>query len=378
MRRSCRWTAPGLALLPLVLSASPALAAATSSTVEVDKAAWSWRKTVPVPGLPVSEPSQVPPGGLAVAADGDVQGRPAKATYLHLDLSAIPTSALVSTLTLTLPLHPDAESSGADGARLVACALLDDFRPGEATDPAAMPKDDCTGAPEGTYDDKAGAWVFDLSALASTWVAQPGTNAGVVVRPAPDYALPEGAPFQIVFSGAAKVRAELAYDVLPAPVVVPETTDAALGGGMDVGTAPPPPLSSGSAPVPAPPRRAPPVTAPAAAAAPPQAPALVPVPLREPSLASARTSPTALWALAAMVGLLLLAVARVAGDTYGPRAFARLERERLDRVRLRAPIALIAPVLPLESRQPVASLRRQVPQTRQGRRPIASATSTVT
>jgi hypothetical protein len=358
-------------LLPLALCAAPAEAAQVDAvSLVVDRSAWTWRHPVPAPGLPVEEPSQVPAGDLAVASDGDPGGRPAKATYLRLDLTPLPAAAEVSALSLSLPVDTAAQSVVPDGVRLVACRLLADFTPGEGTDPATAPKEDCAGAPEGRYDAAAGTWSFALATTAQQWALDRGSNHGVVVRPAPDYALPDGVPFQIVFEGAAQVRAALSFTVpAPAPDVQAVTPPDATGG-TAVAAPPSVPLSAGSAPLgdlappAAPALAAPPAAAPAAAAVVPAAAA------RPRPTASATTSPGALAALGAAVLLHLLAVARVVDDTQRPRAFARVERARLDRVRLRAPRAT-----PVVVEQP---LPRQVPQPLQGRRPISSATSTVT
>jgi hypothetical protein len=362
----------GVAALPLAAFPTTAAAAAAAPIVAaVDKSAWSWRQALPA-GLPVDEPSRVPEGDLAVASDGDPQGRPSKATYLHLDLSGLRAGSRVEALTVSLPLDPAGQSSDSAAVRLVACRLVAPFTPGEGVDPAVMPEEDCAGAPAGRYDAEAGSWSFGLTTLAAEWAADPLSNHGFVVRPPADYLLPTDLPFQLAFAGPSKVRVELLAE-LPAVAVppVPETADR--------GQAAPPAFVPVEAPsfaaisppvqpsVALPPDVAAPLTAPtqpalpaAAAAARATARALPP----------ARTSTGALWSLAAFVGLLLVGVSRVAGNTAGPYALARLERERLDRLRLQVPAVVSAP---LSALQPA-----QVPQRRHGRRPMSSATSTVT
>ena len=365
-----------LVLVPTCAVGAPAASAEAGGGVEtvsllVDRSAWSWRRVLPVGGLPVAEPSQVPAGSLVAAADGDPEGRPAKATYLHLDLAAIATAADVHGLTLTLPVDPSEDGLDAADVRLVACPLKAGFVAGEGLEPGEVPADDCASPAVGRYDDKAKAWTFTLTPYAQRWVEDASSNHGVVVRPPVGHVLPDGKPFQITFAGAARVRAELAVSLPVAPPVVPETPVEEPAAPLAPAVVLPalPPMSGGSVPVPqsvpAPPQTAPVVAAPTGAVV-PVAPAD-----RSRVLAQARTSPTALWSLAALIGLLLLAVARVAGNTAGPAAFARLERERLDRIRLVVPTLVVPDYVP--DLLPVS-----VPQRRHGRRPISSATSTVT
>ena len=57
-----------LVVLPVLCQAAPARAAEeTTRTVTVDAAAWSWRSIAPAP---VTEPSNVPAGDLAISYDG--------------------------------------------------------------------------------------------------------------------------------------------------------------------------------------------------------------------------------------------------------------------------------------------------------------------
>jgi hypothetical protein len=80
-----------------------------------------------------------------------------------------------------------------------------------------------------------------------------------------------------------------------------------------------------------------------------------------------RYSTGALYSFAGLLVLLLVAVSRAVGDTAGPLAQARAERRRLDRLRRPAPGSVVVPV-------PVG----QAVQSRQGRRPMSAAASTVT
>lgn len=375
MRTVRSLAAIGLVLPSTVLLGGPAAAAAEPEAISlvVDRSAWSWRSQTAA--LPAREPSLVPAGRHAVAWDGQ-PGVAAKATYLHLDVPALPAGATVDGLTLALPLDPAADQVDPGGIRLVACRLLADFPAGEAADPATMPEEDCTDAPVGEYDEAAGTWSFPVTGLGRSWLADPAANHGVVVRPAPDYAVPTDLPFQLVFAGASEISARLLTSLPAAPPAAPAEPAERVPPALDLGAgfaAPPtggetvlPPLVTAPVPQAAGPA---PVTAPVTAGPPAALPS---VPSTQ--LAAARTSPGAVAVLAGAVAVLLLAVARVVGNTAGPAAFARAERAGLDRIRLRAPLATGA----LVAAPPVAALPAQVPQRRQGRRPISSATSTVT
>ena len=355
--------------IPVTAHASAGSDSAISQVV--DRSAWSWRRTLPGAGLPVDEPSQVPPGSLAVAADTDPDGRPAKATYLHIDLAGLATSTVIESLELTLTVNPADDGLDAADVRLVACPLKADFSVGEGVDPATMPPEDCASPAAGRYDAAANGWTFSLTAYAQDWVRDGTANKGIVVRPPVGHALPNGRPFQITFVGAAQVRAEFVGSVPadasppapePGPVALPPVqTDTVLPGTL-------PSISGGSMPGPQRPLEVPPV-----ADAPPPAVAAVPIAAARPArvLPPARSTTGALWSLAVLVGLMLIGVARVVGNTSGPAAFARLERQRLDRIRLAVPSIAMPKAVPY----PLAAHGLQ---RRHGRRPISSATSDVT
>lgn len=377
--RARRCVVLGAAALPLLALAAPAAAGTTTSELLVDRSAWSWRKALPGP-IPTVEPSGVPAGGLAVAHDGRPDAPPAKAAYLRLDLGDLPQGGRVSDLAVALPLHPGGDSSDSTGVRLVACRLLADFEPGEGVDPAAMPEEDCTDAPAGAYDEAGQQWTFALTDLATAWAADPSSNHGFVVRPAPDHALPADLPFQLDLAGPEAVRAQLTVVVAaqapvggggtvevveePPPAVEPTTTE--LGGWAGGVSTPAPPMDV-TGPVP--------VTAPAATAAPTPVVGVRALPV----LPASEPATGTLWALLAALAVLLAGVARVASDTAGPVALARLERQWLDRVRLHAPVsttaAPAATVEPLVVPAPSAEDGAQGEHSRQGRSPRSAAAS---
>jgi hypothetical protein len=83
-------------------------------------------------------------------------------------------------------------------------------------------------------------------------------------------------------------------------------------------------------------------------------------------VAPLRTSPSAVLALTGLIALLLVAVGRSVGNPAPAMLYARVERRRLDRVHRPEVVAALVPDLPRQE------------QSRQGRRPMSSAASTVT
>jgi hypothetical protein len=347
-------TFAALAAAPVLLVATPAGAAPALAEREllVDSSAWSWRQSVPQ-GQPVSEPSNVPAGDLAVAFDGR-QDPPAKATYLRLALGDLPAGSTVTALRLVLALDP-AVDQDPSRAPLVACSLKGVFIAGSGVDPAKQPAESCTGAPKGVYDATTQTVSFALTAVARSWYAgQP--NYGVVVRPDPAATAPSVLPFQLAFRGAPSIAGQLKV-ALPVQDQAPVETP----------VAPAPPVASGPAPIAlAPFAPAPLPTEPPAAVVPlpttaaqPEVARITRTALEIPNVRAAGRASTAGFATAAALGLLLVVlIGSSLGAQADPMVRAREERRRLDRLRL----------LPLG--QPV--------QIRQGRKPESSATSTLT
>lgn len=352
--------AAGLVPVPLLLTAAPALAAEEQRPLAVDSAAWSWRRVVPA-GQPAGEPSNVPAGDLAVAFDGRPDAGPAKATYLRLALGDLPAGTTATALTLVLQLDPAVQQDATTSA-VVACPLKAAFLAGEGVDPSTEPAEDCAQARPGSYDATAGTVSFPLTSLAVDWLSG-APNLGVVLRPDPAAALPTVLPFQLVFRGPATVVGRLTAVLPPAaPVLAPAPLP------FEPGPAPAPVAQLPSLPlVPAPAPQAPvPAVVPLPTTAAPVAVPVAAAPVVTVSAvrAASRSSAAGLTTAAALGVLLLLVVSWASGEVADPRAFARAERRRLDRLR-------VAPVVPVVA-------RRQPRQSRQGRKPLASATSTAT
>lgn len=366
----------GLAALPVVCCAAPALAATDAPrAVTVDTAAWSWRTIVPA-GAPATEPSNVPAGDLAISYDGRPDAPPAKATYLHLALGDLPRGTQVTNLLLTVPVDAANQQQDASTAVVVACRLKASFAPATGADPSTMPAEDCSDAVKGVYDAASSSFSFLLTGFAAAWAAgEP--NDGVVLRPDPAAAVPTVLPFDVVLKGPAAIRGALSA-VLPAVPVQEQPQPPAEQPYVPAPEAAPPPAISGGGLVP-PPAQAP-STAPRPQVLPqlPSAPtASGPVLRQAVSRAPFRASAAGFAAAVALGLLLLVLVGWSLGEMTDPRWLARQERRRLDRL-VRGAVVIPA-VLP--GAEPVRRSRRWTPQptqSRQGRRPRSTATSTVT
>lgn len=225
------------AAVALPFAAAPV--AAETAEPAVEQSNWFWREQVggTIDPIGVPYPGQlpehtVPKGDLAVAVDprqaSDPKQDPDKETYLAWGLYDIPTKSSLSSFKVTMPLDQEAKGNVfAEPPKLIACLPKQAWSGGDGAEQfAGKPKDDCSSAAAGTFDDKKKAYTFDLTSFAQTWV-DGDTNNGVAIRHALDYAK----PFQVVFLPADKVKAEMAYvPATTAPTTQP-TVPAASGGG---------------------------------------------------------------------------------------------------------------------------------------------------
>jgi hypothetical protein len=276
---------------------------------------------------PATEPSGVPDGDLAVAYTGNSDKSSSKVAVLSFDVSAVPAHSSVGAFSFSLTLDgaPTATTFGAPAAAVIACL------PTRAW-PAEMPGD-YTGAPSVDCGRKAtpqvsgSTYTFTIPAIAQTWVDD--QNLGVAILADPDAVT---APFQLVFSGAKSVSAQMTYTP-PA-----ETGGATSGPTGSGGSAVPPPVTTGTTgggAFAAPPQSgvgdvlaAPPVVAPSTA---PVAPATRPVAV---SKTASSLPPKAFWAACLLLAAILLGASLVLGDpapvaaTAAPSRLDRVLRER--------------------------------------------------
>lgn len=205
---------------------------------QVLKTGWWWVANQPpaetgLVAYPQQSPPNIPAGHLPVAASG---GEPDKVTAVELVLDAKPGSSVTSAkVVLTESAAPGANVN-AEAAKIIACPVTDGFwADGTAARWDARPAYDCDAAQAaGTRDDK-GRWTFDLTGLASSWLAEGATGS-------PSFALVEAvdAPesFQVTFAPVAEDG--IVYTgkygppvggALPPPTAVGPTGPVAVGGG---------------------------------------------------------------------------------------------------------------------------------------------------
>lgn len=171
---------------------------------QVLKTGWWWVANQPpaetgLVAYPQQSPPNIPAGSLPVAASG---GEPDKVAAVELTLDAKPGAAVrKAKVVLTESGAPGANVNAA-AAKIVACPVTDGFwADGTAARWDARPAYDCDSAQAaGTRDDK-GRWTFDLTGLASGWLAEGATGS-------PSFALVEAvdAPesFQVTFAPVAE------------------------------------------------------------------------------------------------------------------------------------------------------------------------------
>lgn len=171
---------------------------------QVLKTGWWWVANQPpaetgLVAYPQQSPPNIPAGHLPVAASG---GEPDKVTAVELVLDAKPGSSVTTAkVVLTESAAPGANVN-AETAKIVACPVTDGFwADGTAARWDARPAYDCDAAQAaGTRDDK-GRWTFDLTGIASSWLAEGATGS-------PSFALVEAvdAPesFQVTFAPVAE------------------------------------------------------------------------------------------------------------------------------------------------------------------------------
>lgn len=209
---------------------------------EILKTGWWWVANQPpaetgLVAYPQQSPPNIPAGHLPVAASA---GEPDKITAVELVLDAKPGSSVTTAkVVLTESTAPGANAN-AEAAKIIACPVTDGFwADGSAARWDAKPAFDCDAAQAaGTRDDK-GRWTFDLTGIASSWLAEGATGS-------PSFALVEAvdAPesFQVTFAPVAD--GGIVYTgkygppmsgALPPPTAVGPTGPVAVGGSTGTG-----------------------------------------------------------------------------------------------------------------------------------------------
>lgn len=205
---------------------------------QVLKSGWWWVANQPpaetgLVAFPQQSPPNIPPGHLPVAASG---GEPDKVTAVELVLDAKPGSSVTTAKVVLTESDASGANVNAEAAKIIACPVTDGFwADGAAARWDARPAYDCDAAQAaGTRDDQ-GRWTFDLTGLASTWLAEGATGS-------PSFALVEAvdAPesFQVTFAPVAENGIVFTgrygppiSGTLPPPVSTGSSGSVAVGGG---------------------------------------------------------------------------------------------------------------------------------------------------
>ncbi len=237
MRRSRRGAATALAVgltLPL-WAATPAIAADLSGSEPASSGAYFSSAGIAKPDVSPQAPPNVTasadgvgPGNLAVAARAGMED---KVSFLFFSLNDVPLDGVVTKAVLTVPLvanDPDNLSSGQAPEKVRACKAADTGFGGE--DGAALslaPERLCEEfqAPGKASDDGKG-YVFDITALAATWL---DSNDGVALTTA------DGAsttPFQVVFGSAEQSTLSYSYSAPEPEAVVALPVEPDTGSGV--------------------------------------------------------------------------------------------------------------------------------------------------
>ena len=292
-------------------------AAAATTKVSVLQQSWFWQNAYEQANPPVAqtppatEPSGVPDGDVAVAYTGNADKSSSKMTALSFDVSSVTSGSSVEAFTFSLVLDsaPAATSFDAASAAIVACQPTRSWPAVLGGDYTDQPTVSC--AHKVTPTVSGSAYTFKIPAIAQGWVDD--QNLGVAILADPDSA---AAPFQLVFSSARDVKADISY----APAVTGSGSSSSGSAGASTGAVTPPTgtgsgsgAASGPVDVSVPPATTnQPVAAPVVAAGQPAAaPAARPV-------AAAKTAPSiptkAFWAAGLVLGAVLLLASLVLGD----------------------------------------------------------------
>jgi hypothetical protein len=211
-------TSPGVALLGPAATASQA-AGLIKTKPAVLQAGWFWQTAYeqanpPIGEAPppVTEPSGVPEGDLAVAATSN-DGSSSKSTALAFTIGkAAKTGSTISTFTFSLKLDdsPSAANVNAAEAPVVACLATRGWSQVDGGDYSDAPVVNCDLKVKPTIKD--GTFTFEVPAIAQKWVGD--ANFGVALVNDPD----NTQPFQAVFSGPKTIDAVMAF-LPPAPAL---------------------------------------------------------------------------------------------------------------------------------------------------------------
>lgn len=212
-------------------AAAPEVAPGTLSGVSVVKTGWWWRVNE-TPDQASAAPAAVAPpnaptGSLPVAA---AVGDQEKISAIEFALDAQPGATVTSFVVAFKQNGAPAANANQESAKIIACPVTEFWADGQAAPWKTKPEFDCGASAEGTAGPN-GVWTFDLTSMASTWLA-PGSTAPTSVMLVEKVEAP--ATFQVAFDGPAAngVGAKLVSTPAP-PTTNPAIPDSSTGGGSD-------------------------------------------------------------------------------------------------------------------------------------------------
>jgi len=212
------------------------------------QAAWFWQTAyeqanppVAAGPAPVTEPSGVPDGDLAVAHSSN-DGSSSKMPALAFDLGAVKPGSIVDKFTFSVTVDSDPQAANTPNPAVVACLptrLWPAALGGDYTDEPAV---DCSTKVAPKID--GSTYTFEITQFAQQWLDD--QNFGVALVNDPDNT---STPFQVAFTGAKTVKATMTYTpgttAPPVSAPVTDTTSGTTSGAGSTG-------SSGPVSVPAP------------------------------------------------------------------------------------------------------------------------------
>lgn len=227
---------------------------------KVVKAGWWWVANEPPPetgvlAAPQPPAPNVPKGAIPVGAIG---GDPEKVSAIEVRLKAATGSGVRSFEMVLRESDEPGANANPEAARILACPVTELFwADGSAAAWKDQPSYDCESAAARGKRTKKGLWRFDLTEVATRWLAEGSTDSRSVVL-VEDVEAPES--FQVTFDGAKDEGVGLALRATPPPpsssggggVVGGSTTGVGTGsgGGSSLGGGGGAPLGGGgSAPL---------------------------------------------------------------------------------------------------------------------------------
>lgn len=202
----------------------------------VVKHGWWWTANQPPPETGVlaapQPPNPAPQGTLAVSAMG---GDPERLAALEVRLAAKPGSSVRSFDMVLRESDEPGANVNAEAATILACPVTELFwADGTAAAWQDRPTYDCETGVEGKRTD-AGLWRFDLTDLASAWLAEDSTDSPSVVLVE---GVEEPESFQVALEGQKLDGIGLALKATPPVAVDLDTSgeDNSAGGDAGVGS----------------------------------------------------------------------------------------------------------------------------------------------